>query len=93
MKMPGFSAEASLYKTIGHDRVVGAPNDLVGGWGILPQLQRDDWTTRKICIASGCTVSGFVCNCGLRPDPTKLECIRNGGPARAVLVAQSTQSF
>jgi hypothetical protein len=47
MKMPGLSAEASLYKTIGHDRVVGAPNDLVGGWGILPQLQRDDWTTYR----------------------------------------------
>ena len=87
MNMPGFTAEASLYKTSRHHWVYGAANELAGDRGVLPQLQnRDDWTTDKICNACGCTVSGFVCNCGLRPDPGKLECIRNGGPARAVFL-------
>ena len=38
MNMPGFKAEASLYKTSGHYRMAGTPNDLVGSRGVLPQL-------------------------------------------------------
>jgi hypothetical protein len=84
-RMPGFSAEASVYKTGEHYRTVGAPIDLAGSRGVLPQArQRDDWTTNKVCQACGCTVSGFVCNCGMPPNPRKLECIRNGGPGRGV---------
>ncbi len=88
MKIPGFTAEASLYKTCGHYRIVGTPNDLVGSRGVLPQLRNQDgiWTTDKVCTACGCTVRGFACDCGLRPSPTKLDCIRNGGPGRAVPV-------
>ena len=86
MNMPGFRAESSLFKTSTHYRTVGTHNDLVGNSGLLPQLGKDVWTTDNVCTACGCTVSGFVCNCGLRPSPAKLECIRNGGPARPVLV-------
>ena len=87
MNMPRFTAEASLYKTSGHYRIAGTSNALVGSPGVLPQLRnQDDWTTDKVCTACGCTVRGFACDCGLRPSPAKLECIRNGGPARALLV-------
>jgi hypothetical protein len=87
MNMPGFTAEAALGKTSGHYRIVGIPHDMVGRHGAMPQLQnQDDWTTDKICKACGCKVNGFICDCGLRPRPDKLECIRNGGPARAVSV-------
>ncbi len=87
MNMPGFDAELSLYKTSGHYRIAGRPNALIGSREVLPQLRnQDDWTTDTVCTACGCTVSGFACNCGLRPSPAKLECIRNGGPARVVRV-------
>ncbi len=36
--IPGFTANASLYKTSGHYRTAGTPNDLVGNREILPQL-------------------------------------------------------
>ncbi len=85
INMPGFTAETSLYKTSGRYRIAGTPNDLGGSRGVLPQLD-DVWTTDKVCTACGCTVNGFVCNCGLRPRPDKLECILNGGPGRAVAV-------
>lgn len=91
MNMPGFTAETSLYKTIEHYRVAGSLNDLAGSLGVLPQLpKRDDWTTDKVCKACGCTVKGFACDCGLNPSPTKLECIRNGGPAQPVRVLSGT---
>ncbi len=38
MNMPGFTAEASLYKTLGQYRVAGASDGLVDGQGIVPQL-------------------------------------------------------
>jgi hypothetical protein len=86
MNMPGFTAGASIYKTSGH-YLTGAPNELGGSRGVLPQVQDDTvWTTDKICEACGCTVSGFQCNCGLRPDPKKVECIKNGGPSKVVSV-------
>ena len=52
----------------------------------LNSTNQDDWTTDTICKACGCKVNGFICDCGLRAAPDKLECIRNGGPARAVSV-------
>jgi hypothetical protein len=86
MNMPGFTAEASLYKIRGH-YLTGAPSNLEGGWGVLPQVQDDTiWTTDKICEVCGCKVSGFQCDCGLRPDPKKVECIKNGGPSKVVSV-------
>ncbi len=86
--LPGFTAEASLYKSCGHYLAASSSSDgPAGGQRILPQLQDDTvWTTDKVCTACGCTVSGFTCNCGLRPRPDKLECIRNGGPKRSVPV-------
>jgi hypothetical protein len=44
MNMPGFTGETSLYKTSGHYRIVGTPNDLLGSRGVLPQL----YTTRGV---------------------------------------------
>lgn len=38
MNMPGFTAEASVYRTRGHYWVAGTPNDFAGGQGVLPQL-------------------------------------------------------
>ena len=84
-RMPEFTAEAALYKIRGHYGIAGTPNDGVRSRGVLSQLQnQDDWTTDKTCKACGCTVKGFVCDCGLRPRPDKLECIRNGGPGRVL---------
>lgn len=85
INIPGFTAEASIYKTGGPYWMVGAPNDPAGTRGVLAQLDNDTvWTTDSVCKACGCTVQGFTCNCGLRPSQTKLDCIRNGGPKRAV---------
>jgi hypothetical protein len=84
VKMPGFTGEASLYTSDEHYRAGGISHGLMDSRGVLPQLPV--WTTDTVCKACGCTVSGFVCNCGLRPDPRKLECIQNGGPSRAVPV-------
>lgn len=83
MRIPGFSAEASLYKTSGHYRVAGARKGLTYGWEVLPQLQNLSWgTTRDVCTACGCKLSFFNCDCG--NSSSKLDCIRNGGPAQGV---------
>jgi hypothetical protein len=85
MKIPGFTAEASLYKTGESYRIVGTPNDLVGSRGVLPQLRNLGWgTTRDVCTACGCTLSFFNCDCG--NSSSKLDCIRNGGPVRSSLL-------
>ena len=86
MNMPGFTAEASLHKAGGHYSMAGTPNAWAGSRAVLPQLAQDVWTTDKVCEACGCTVSGFVCDCGLRPDPAKLACIQKGGPTRVVQI-------
>jgi len=83
INIPGFTAEESLSNTSGHYRTAGTRNDFAGSPEVL--AQRDtEWTTDTVCKACGCTVQGFACNCGLRPSDAKLECIRNGGPKRAV---------
>ena len=84
INIPGFTAEASIYKTGGPYWMSGAPNDSAAGRGVLAQADDTVWTTSSICEACGCSVSGFICNCGLRPSEAKLECIRNGGPKKAV---------
>src|SRR5690349_504856 len=87
--LPGFTAEASLYQTSGHYRTGRALNDLVGDGQVLPQRDDDTvWTNDKVCTACGCSVSGFVCNCGLRPSQKKLDCIKNGGPDKPALVTR-----
>src|SRR5581483_1876397 len=88
MNIPGFNADASLYVSNGIYWVVGAAGGSFGGSEVLSQLRNDGtiWTTADICEACGCTVSGFQCNCGLRPDPRKVECIQNGGPKKRVAV-------
>jgi hypothetical protein len=50
MKMPGFTAETSLYKTRGRYSVTARPlNALAGGRGVLPQLPRDLITCLSSC--------------------------------------------
>lgn len=84
--MPGFTADAALCEVDGH-YWQGSADDLAGNHAVLPQLRnKDNWTTDRICKACGCTVNGFICDCGLRPRPDKLACIRNGGPGRAIAV-------
>ena len=87
-KVPGFTGEASLYVSSEHYGAAGAPNGFAAGPAVQPQLRNDGttWTTADVCKACGCTVSGFQCNCGARPDPTKLACIQNGGPSRKVVI-------
>ena len=82
--VPGFTAEASIYATGSRYRIAGTPFELVGGRGVLAQADDTVWTTDTVCKACGCKVNGFVCDCGLRPSEAKLECIRNGGPRKAV---------
>ena len=93
MKMPAFTADASLYRTNEHYRPGVSSEAAVGSPGVFAQRQRngDTWTTDKICEACGCSVKGFGCDCGTPPRPAKLECIRNGGPAKSVPVV--TRSF
>lgn len=85
VKMPGFTAEASLFKPSGYYSTVFTANDPGSSRGVRPQLPNDVYTTDKVCVACGCTVSGFACDCGLRPDPNKLACIQNGGPSKVTL--------
>lgn len=82
MNVPGFSAEASLPVSNAGYRTAAAR--IAGSRGVSPQL-RDIWTTSNVCEACGCTVSGFQCNCGLRPDPRKVDCIVNGGPKKVAV--------
>jgi hypothetical protein len=83
MNMPGFTADASLYKLSGHYRVAGSPDALVGSRGILLQLiNLGEGTTRGVCTACGCVASFFNCDCG--NSQRKLACVRNGGPTRIV---------
>jgi hypothetical protein len=37
MNIPGFTAEASVYKTPGNYQMAGTPNDLAGKRGVVPQ--------------------------------------------------------
>jgi hypothetical protein len=78
-------------KTSG-DKIAVSPNSPVGSQRALPQARNSDdtWTTAKVCKACGCTVKGFVCDCGLRPSDAKLQCIRNGGPKRVALESGPT---
>ena len=91
MKMPGLTAEASLYKISGHYRVAGTPNDSVGSRGVLLQLINLGWgTTRDVCTACGCVAIFFNCDCG--NSKRRLDCIRNGGPGRVVSVLDGGSS-
>jgi hypothetical protein len=88
MNIPRFNADATVYVSSGTYRAAGAAGGSLSSPGVLPQLRNDGtiWTTADICEACGCTVSGFQCNCGLRPDPRKVACIQNGGPTRKVVI-------
>lgn len=83
-KMPGFSAEASLYRTAGQYLTTGVPGMRAGSPVILPQLANTTYTTDKICAACGCVVKGFGCDCGTPPNKGKVDCINNGGPSKFV---------
>jgi hypothetical protein len=87
--LPGFTADASLGTPRGRYRTRSRFDGPANGRGrVVAQRQRNEdiWTTDKICEACGCTVKGFACDCGLRPSPSKLECIRNGGPVKRLSV-------
>src|SRR6266852_4512798 len=92
LKMPGFTGEASLYRITVQYRMIGGADGMISSQGLLPQLQNEGtiWTTSQICEACGCTVSGFQCNCGLRPDPRKVDCINNGGPTKLAVFNSGT---
>ena len=84
MKMPGFSAEASLCKSSNIYRLADFPDEPVGSRGVLTQLAPDNYTTRAVCEACGCKATDVACDCGMPPSRRKLDCINNGGPSRAL---------
>jgi len=44
MKMPGFSAQASLYETSNHSHVAGSVYAAAIGEAVMPQLRPIGWT-------------------------------------------------
>jgi hypothetical protein len=40
MNIPGFTAEASFYKTPGNYQMAGTPNDLAENRGVVPQMSQ-----------------------------------------------------
>jgi hypothetical protein len=72
MSIPGFTGEASLYKTSAHYRAMaGSPNDLVGSRGIFPQLSRG-WGGPGACD-QGCKAL-----CELQFDLDEQDCWDKG---------------
>ena len=69
VRMPGFTAEASLYKPSGYYSMASTANDPGSSRGVLPQLANDVYTTDKVCAACGCTVSASsaIAACGQTP--------------------------
>ncbi|HEY3909526.1 MAG TPA: hypothetical protein VGM07_06515 [Stellaceae bacterium] len=66
--MPGFTAEASLYKTDGHYRFVGAQSHSSVEQGFVPQIFRGGLgdTAGDLCVAA--------CICCRLPSPVVPEC-------------------
>src|ERR1044072_326741 len=71
MKIPGFTAEASVYQTGGHYQF--ATGEVSAGRGVLPQLKRDDLPGAScskdpvfgnvICVdCTGGTCKTYVCD-------------------------------
>jgi hypothetical protein len=63
MKMPGFTAEASVYKTLGHYSVSGTRSDLAGSRGVKQAAgydfveQRTSWGNWWHCwYVGGCVI-------------------------------------
>jgi hypothetical protein len=93
MKLPGFSAEASLYQSCRHYRAFGPIDNLVGDRGIQPQLMggmgggNEIYTTH--CEECGCVLvyGGLACYCGPRGprSPEQLDCLLNG-PSKVFLL-------
>jgi hypothetical protein len=71
MNMPGFTAEASLYRTSRSYLIAGSPNHLLGSLGILPQLQRGSGPS-----GVGCN-SGCKALCELQFDLDEQDCWDN----------------
>jgi hypothetical protein len=84
MNIPGFTAEASLYRSNRSYRTSGRPDGATAHARVLPQADDTIWTKDTICRACGCSVSGFICDCGANPNWRKIECIKNGGPGKVV---------
>ncbi len=69
------------------------PDEEPTGDTALELREKDLPTTRDICTACGCVAdNGFGCNCGMPPRPSKLECIRNGGPDKVRLPSRAPLS-
>jgi hypothetical protein len=57
MNIPGFTAEASVYKTPGNYQMAGTPNDLAGNRGVVPQMSAPCNRMFRRCIQA--TGGGF----------------------------------
>ena len=88
IRIPGFTAEASLRKTIAQYRRSDVADNAVSSRGIRPQLMNDTYTTRDVCKACGCAASEVACDCGR--SQSKLDCIANGGPSKALAILSAT---
>jgi len=60
-RIPGFNAEASLYKTSEHYRMVGTLDTLEGERGVQPQAGR------ITCVGSG---GSCIVTCGVEDEST-----------------------
>jgi hypothetical protein len=52
MNIPGFTAEASVYKNPGNYQMAGTPNDLAGNRGVVPQMSAPCWKMYRNCFNS-----------------------------------------
>jgi hypothetical protein len=83
MNIPGFTAEAALYKSVGHYESDGAERSRGEIRGAISPCLQNTGTTRTICRDCGCIPSFFNCDCG--NSKIKLKCIENGGPGKLQL--------
>ena len=91
MRTPGFTGEASLCETTNLHWPANAPDNSVANRGVQPQLSQDNYTTRDVCKACGCTPTDVACDCGTPPNRRKLDCINNGGPTRTAPMFSSAR--
>lgn len=81
MNIPGFTAEASLYKTSGHYRIAGTPNSLaaltlalIGSISVVPDVDCTDFPDNQTCRE--CGPWGTLDCCELRRPPDDICIIK-----------------
>jgi hypothetical protein len=65
MNIPGFTAEASVYKTSGNYQMTGTANDLAGNRGVVPQMSAPCRETFRNCVLrtlEGAPTADIWCN-------------------------------